>query len=113
MANPAPPVYKPRESPRINIKIQTLPVHLSPPPPGIYDTPPVRARSLRDRSPAGRHPAIQVPPRRCHNRSSVEAVEEENPLIYAMLNHAAVPQRPVRVAHVQIEASEYAAIKVT
>lgn len=112
MANPAPPVYKPRESPCI--KTQTLPAQLSPPSPGIYDTPPARVMSLRDRSPADRrHPANQVPPRQCHNRSSVEEVDEENPLIYAMLNHETVPQRPVRVTHVQIEASEYAAIKVT
>lgn len=107
----APPVYKPRESPRF--KTQTLPAQLSPPPPAIYDTPPVRVMSLRDRPSAGRHPVNQGAPRRCQERGPVEEVEEEDPLIYATLNHEAAPQRPVRVAHVQIEASEYAAIKVT
>ncbi|KAG7315977.1 hypothetical protein KOW79_020843 [Hemibagrus wyckioides] len=110
----APPVY-PREFPR---KTQTLPAQVSPPQSCTYDTPPVRVRvtSLRDRSSAGRHPVSRGPPRRCHDHQEVEdvkEVEEENPLIYATLNHEAAPQRPVRVAHVQIEASEYAAIKVT
>lgn len=111
VADLAPPKYNPRESPRS--KAQTLPAQVSPPPPAIYDTPPVRVTSLRDRSSRGKHPVNQGPPRQCHDRGTVEEEEEENPLIYASLNHEAVPQRPVRVAHVQIEASEYAAVKVT
>lgn len=110
----APPVY-PREFPR---KTKTLPAHVSPLQSCTYDTPPIRVRvtSLRDRSSAGRHPVSQGPTRRCHDRQELEdvkEVEEENPLIYATLNHKAAPQRPVRVTHVQIEASEYAAVKVT
>ncbi|XP_053085712.1 B- and T-lymphocyte attenuator isoform X1 [Pangasianodon hypophthalmus] len=111
VADLAPPIYNPRESPRS--KTQTLPAQLSPPTPSIYDIPPVRVTSLRDRSSAGGHPVNRGSPIRCHNRDTVETEEDENPLIYATLNHGAVPQRPVRVAHVQIEASEYAAIKVT
>ncbi|KAK3530089.1 hypothetical protein QTP86_012817 [Hemibagrus guttatus] len=114
VADIAPPIY-PREFPH---KSQTLPAQVSPPQSCTYDTPPVRVRvtSLRDRSSAGRHPVSRGPPRRCHDRQEVEdveEVEEENPLIYATLNHEAAPQRPVRVTHVQIEESEYAAIKVT
>ncbi|KAK2818153.1 hypothetical protein Q7C36_022086 [Tachysurus vachellii] len=108
----APPVY-PREFPH---KSQTLPAQVSLSTSCTYDTPPVRVSSLKDRPSAGRHPVSQGPRRQCHNRLEVEDLEEvaeENPLIYASLNHGAVPQRPARVAHVQIEASEYAAIKLT
>ncbi|XP_047659449.1 B- and T-lymphocyte attenuator-like isoform X2 [Tachysurus fulvidraco] len=114
VADHAPPVY-PREFPQ---KSQTLPAQVSLSASCTYDTPPARVRvsSLRDRPSAGRHPVSQGLRRQCHNRLEVEDLEEvaeENPLIYASLNHGAVPQRPVRVAHVQIEASEYAAIKLT
>lgn len=112
MADLAPPMYTPRQSPFI--KTQTLPAQLSPPAPSIYDTPPIRGTSLRDRSYAGGRHVNQGPPRRYEGRVAVEEEEEDNPLIYATLNHEAAPPRPAqRVAHVQIEASEYAAIKVT
>lgn len=106
----APPIY-PRQSPRSNA--QTLPAQFSAPTPCVYDVPPVRVTSLRDRSSAGRHPDNRGSPSQCHDRNTVEMGEEDNPLIYATLNHGSAPQRPVRVVHVQIEASEYAAIKVT
>ncbi|KAF4075318.1 hypothetical protein AMELA_G00233110 [Ameiurus melas] len=108
----APPIY-PRQSPRGNA--QTLPAQFStpPPPPVVYDIPPVRVTSLRDRSSAGRHPVNRGSPRQRHDRNTMEIEEEDNPLIYATLNHESAPQRHVRVVHVQIEASEYAAIKVT
>ncbi|KAI5625957.1 hypothetical protein C0J50_14511 [Silurus asotus] len=101
------PTYKSRESP--HIKARTLPSQ----PPPVYDIPPVRVGSLRDHSSAGRHPVNRGPPRQCRDRGAVEEIEEENPLIYASLNHNTMPQRPQRIAHLQIEASEYAAIKVT
>ncbi|XP_060755017.1 B- and T-lymphocyte attenuator-like isoform X2 [Neoarius graeffei] len=114
VADLAPPILIPRESPRskahANPPCRPLPL---PTTPAIYDTPPVRLTSLRDRSSRGEHPINPRSPRHCHNRDTVQEEKEENPLIYASLNHEAVPQRPVKVAHVQIEASEYAAIKVT
>ncbi|XP_062866917.1 uncharacterized protein LOC134329561 [Trichomycterus rosablanca] len=94
-------------------KTHSFPAQLNPPSPCIYDNVPLRVASQRHRSSPPGLPAVRGAPRRSHDHGKVEEEEEEDRLVYASLNHKAALQRPVRVTHTEIEASEYAAIKVS
>ncbi|XP_072512985.1 uncharacterized protein [Salminus brasiliensis] len=89
----------------------SLPAQLSPESNCIYGNAPIRASSQRD-GPSRRHPASHgaKPGRRC-DRFSAEVEDEDNPLVYASLNHKVKSRAPVRVTHPE-ETSEYAAIRV-
>ncbi|KAI4889458.1 hypothetical protein NFI96_011632 [Prochilodus magdalenae] len=90
----------------------SLPGQLTPPSACIYDNAPIRASSQRD-GPSRRHPGNHAAkPGQSRDRCKVEVEEEENPLVYASLNHKAMARGQVRVSHPE-ETSEYAAIRVS
>lgn len=71
-----------------------------------YDTPPVRAGSHRDRPSAANMTDSKA------GRNNVRSTEEEeNPLVYASLNHQAASRGPRRTVQEDTEPSEYAAIR--
>nr|XP_055061133.1 B- and T-lymphocyte attenuator-like isoform X1 [Misgurnus anguillicaudatus] len=71
---------------------------------------PVRAGSHSDRTSAGRVSANTIESKGC--RKNVRTQEEEdNPLVYASLNHQAMSRGPKRSVQQETEPSEYAAIR--
>lgn len=66
----------------------------------VCETPPVRGASPAGRVSDGRH-----------NTVGTERGEEENALVYASLNHQALPRVPKRTARQEPEPSEYAAVR--
>ncbi|XP_051994125.1 B- and T-lymphocyte attenuator-like [Xyrauchen texanus] len=70
----------------------------------VYETPPVKTVLS-----SGRFSANKVASKGVHNNVSTEG--EENVLVYASLNHQAMPRRPKRTAQQEPEPSEYAAIR--
>ncbi|XP_076839204.1 B- and T-lymphocyte attenuator [Brachyhypopomus gauderio] len=89
----------------------SLPAHLSPS--SMYDIPPTRASSHRDRPSAGSRLANQVAPGRRREQDDVKEEEEDSPLVYASLNHKAIVRRPIKVSLSELDTSEYAAIKTS
>ncbi|KAL7845607.1 hypothetical protein AOLI_G00237990 [Acnodon oligacanthus] len=90
----------------------SLPTQLNPPSPCIYDNAPIRVSSQRD-GPSRRHPANHTAkPGPSHDRFNMKVEEEENPLVYASLNHKALSRGQVRISHPE-ETSEYSAIRLS
>ncbi|XP_017570593.1 uncharacterized protein LOC108437767 [Pygocentrus nattereri] len=90
----------------------SLPTQLNPPSPCIYDNAPIRASSQRD-GPSRRHLANHTAkPGHSHDCFNMEVEEEENPLVYASLNHKALSRGQVRISHPE-ETSEYSAIRLS
>uniref|UniRef100_A0A8B9KW50 Uncharacterized LOC103042156 n=1 Tax=Astyanax mexicanus TaxID=7994 RepID=A0A8B9KW50_ASTMX len=109
--------HTPSFSPRVRSTLQpgnthSLPPQLSPTSDLIYGNAPIRASSQKDRHSRG-HPANHAAkPRRGHDHFTEELEDEDNPLVYASLNHKVMPRPPVRVTLPE-ETSEYAAIRVS
>ncbi|XP_036419390.1 uncharacterized protein LOC118803003 [Colossoma macropomum] len=90
----------------------SLPAQLNPPSPCIYDNAPIRVSSQRD-GPSRRYPANHMAkPGQNHDRFNMEVEEEEDPLVYASLNHKALSRGQVRISHPE-ETSEYSAIRLS
>ncbi|XP_051560383.1 B- and T-lymphocyte attenuator-like isoform X2 [Myxocyprinus asiaticus] len=70
----------------------------------VYETPPIKTGSS-----SGRFSANKVASKGSHNNVSIEG--EENVLVYASLNHQAMPREPKRTTRQEPEPSEYAAIR--
>ncbi|KAA0722217.1 hypothetical protein E1301_Tti019765 [Triplophysa tibetana] len=76
-----------------------------------YDTPTVRAGFHRDRTSDERLSANRTQSKGCKNNVRSTEEEEENPLVYASLNHQAISRGPRTIVQQETEPSEYAAIK--
>ncbi|KAI7811495.1 putative B- and T-lymphocyte attenuator-like [Triplophysa rosa] len=76
-----------------------------------YDTPPVRAGLHRDRPSDERLSANMMESKVCQNNVRSTEEEEENPLVYASLNHQAISRGPRKTVQQETEPSEYAAIR--
>lgn len=90
------------------------PHHNSHPPSGRListDTPPVRAGFHRDRKSDERLSANMTESKGCQNNVRSTEEEEENPLVYASLNHQAISRGPRTTVQQETEPSEYAAIR--
>lgn len=75
-----------------------------------YDTPPVRVGSHRDR-PSDERLAVNMTESKACRNDVRSTEEEENPLVYASLNHQAISRGPRRTVEQETGPSEYAAIR--
>ncbi|XP_065151959.1 B- and T-lymphocyte attenuator-like isoform X2 [Paramisgurnus dabryanus] len=107
------------ETQRRDLTTTSHPHHNTPPPSAqlttavscANDTLPVRAGSHRDRTSAGRVSANTIVSKGCRNNVRTQEEEEDNPLVYASLNHQAMSRGPKPTVQQETEPSEYAAIR--